>query len=271
MKIFRTRWPVWRALLWREALEYQDWWTVILATCICSGSVFVLLAHIWHSAPNPNVSIEQTFLLVRWCQGFLMAGCGVMAMAHAAHSVFDERQDRSIGFWQAWPVSEMTRLIAKSIAIAWGWALLACVGTLAIFIFACAMQLIIGNIGQVLEHAPSFLKNLSLSTLRVGAWTWPLVCLWIWCSALAPKSPWLWCWMIGALCAGFAFFLNMPFIPLGLGIALGPSYGALVEALGLGEQWLPWHFGSSAWWATCIVGWIALKHASRRLMTHPEI
>lgn len=271
MKKFHAKWPVWRALLWREALEYRDWWTVILITCICSGSAFVLLAHIWYGAPNPQVSVEQTFLLVRWCQGFLMAGCGLMAMAHAAHGIFDERQDRSIGFWQSWPVSEMTRLTVKSIAITWGWALLSCVGALSIFMFAGVMQSIMGNGGLFFEQSAPYLEHLVFSTLRMGGWAWPLVCVWLWCSAVAPKSPWLWCWMMGAICASVAFLFNLPFLPLGLGIALGPSYGALVEALGLGSNWLPWQTGSVAWWCLCLIGWAGVKHAAHRLITHPEI
>jgi hypothetical protein len=261
---------VYSTLLRREAWEYRDWWTIILATCVAMSAFLLIAAHYQYPHADEAISVSQSFLLLRWCQGFFMCGCAIMAMAHAAHGIFDERQDRTIGFWQAWPVPERTRIFAKSIVVSWGWPLLGCIGTLCSWGLAGLMHLMLGEGREFIVQSRSFIMDLGLLYLWMGAWAWPLACIWLWCSALAPRSPWLWCWVIGAVLAALGLWIQGPALQMGLNMILGPAYGTLVQALGLDASWFPWEIGSIAWWLSCVVGWIAVQHASWHLTHNPE-
>ena len=265
------QWSVYKTLIKREAWEYRDWWTIILPTCVVMGCFLLVFTQLNYGHPDTETRVQQSFLLIRWCQGFFLAGCGIMAMAQAAHGIFDERQDRSIGFWQAWPVSEKTRILAKSIAVAWGWPLLGCAGTLCIWVFAGMAHLFQGQGMEFARQTPDFLRSIAFSYAWMGAWAWPIACIWLWCSAIAPRSPWLWCWVMGGCLAGAGFLLQGPAIQMGLNMALGPAYGTLIQALGLDSSWIPWQIGSLAWWISCALGWAAVSHAARRLITQPDV
>lgn len=258
-------WTPLKTLVLREAWEYRDWWTSIFAVCVLAGCGFILATQIQHSHPDPEVNAGQVMITLRWCMGFFLGGAGILAMSHAAHGVFDERQDGSISFWQSWPVSEKTRLIAKSIAISFGWPLLAGAASLIVWLFSfCLVGIQSGGIAFIAPSL-SFLGTLLMACVLSAAWAWPITCLWLWCSSVASKSPWLWAWALGTALAGIGILFHLPLLPMAATIILGPAYGFFVQATGMDMSLLPWVPGSLSWCLICLLGGLSILHAARQL------
>lgn len=251
-------------LVRREAWEYRDWWTYVLWSILALAGLGMMGIDLQSPTRDAGSLAFQDAFFLKWNHALFLGGAGLMALAHAAHGVFDERQDRSIGFWQSFPVTERSRLLAKSIAIAFGWPLLAAVADTVLSSFALSKALVSGRFETAWEHIfPAWLDMMQACLLTAG-WGWPLVCGWLLCSAAAPRTPWAWGW----LAAGVAYFLasaaGLNAVSVSAAVALGPLLPALASVSGETAR-LPWDMGSLAWVVSCAVGWGALSLAARRV------
>ena len=251
-------------LIRREAWEYRAWWTILLWAIVGVGAIGLCIMTGQARSHDPDALAFQDSFFLRWNHGLFLGGAGIMALAHAAHGVFDERQDRSIGFWQSFPVPEHMRLLAKSVAIAWGWPLLAATADSALTVVALAKSLAMGHFAaQWVQVFPTWTRMI-IDCGLAAAWSWPLVCGWLCCSAIAPRTPWAWGIAGGAAMYFVAQALGLEPWGMAGAVALGPALPALAGATG---EWarLPWQTGSVAWFLSYPLGWGVLRVAARRV------
>lgn len=251
-------------LVRREAWEYRAWWTLILCgTVSMTGMMLCLMPRQLRSMGPETLAFQDAFFL-RWNHGLFLGGAGLMALAHAAHAVFDERQDRSIWFWQAFPVPERFRLFSKSIAISLGWPLLAATADTCLTLTALVRSFATDNFSATWNQVLPTWAGMMSDCLHASAWAWPMVCIWLLCSCVATRSPWAWGWG----CAGVVYLLakTMGADPwrMGAAVALGPAFPALAGAMGR-WAWLPWETGSVAWCLSYALGWGCLHVAAKQV------
>lgn len=258
------RWRPFFTLVKREAWEYRDWWTYVMGACLLAGVVGIgVLEWTQPMAGDDGSGFRDAFFL-RWFHGLMLVGGGILALAHAAHGVYDERQDRSIGFWQSWPVPESTRLLAKSTAIAFGWPLIGVVASTILTIVLLLASFVLGKDWPYYDHILAMWLSLVKASALAGAWAWPAVCGWLWCSTNAKTAPWAWGVGVAALVYAAAWSIGIDGTRLALAIALGPALAAVSSAVGE-PGLLPWAVGSIGWLASCLAGWAALVHAARNI------
>ena len=251
-------------LVRREAWEYRAWWTHVLWAVLALVALGMIGIELQSPTREPGALAFQDAFFLRWNHALFLGGTGLMALAHAAHAVFDERQDRSIGFWQSFPIPERSRLLAKSMAITLGWPLLAAAADTALCLFALAKALVIGRLFPAWEQILPVWQEMMNGCLLTAAWSWPLVCGWLLCSAVAPRTPWAWGWLAAAMTYFVAASVGMDPWPVAAAIALGPLLPAIASVSGEVSR-LPWDVGSVAWFASYLAGWGALNLAATRV------
>lgn len=266
MKLTRVFWTLTK----REAWEYRDWWTWVLGACIAVGVGALVLLSFNHPLTSSDTRGFRDAFFLQWFHALVLVGGSIMALAHAVHGVFDERQDRSIGFWQSWPVSEKTRLLAKSTAIAFGWPLLAAVATSILAVFCFAMGAIGAEMSDYYYHIFDMWGSMMKACALTAVWSWPIVCCWLWGSSHASKAPWAWGLGLALMVFAGGWAVDMDTAPLAMAISLGPVLPAVSAMLGE-PGLLPWQAGSGAWGVMCALGWIALVHAARNTGDAAEV
>ena len=256
---------MWNTLFRREAWEYRDWWCGVMGLCQIVALVTLVLIFCQQQDMDAEVVSLTGALFLRWCYMFILMWCMALSLAHSAHGFYDERQDRTVGFWRSWPVSDIQRVVAKLAAIAIGWPLLACLGawvlTGAAMLLACLWS---AWRGEWISVAPAWagLWDATRVCFEVTAISWPLTAFWLWCSARAPKSPWLWGWVAASAVMAVGAMLSVDTREIGAAIAAGPVYFAAGLSANL-FQWLPWHTMSMGWFVADGLACVAIWDTSR--------
>lgn len=245
-----------------EAWEYRAWWTWIFVACLLPSGAGILWMIIEHQLKNPHAAFFGGPLLIYWCGSLALLESSILALGHASHGVFDEKQEGSQGFWMAWPVPVVLRLYAKATAIAVGWPLLAWLYITILTGGTGLLMIALSPADEAISLLSSTWLTLSKACLGTSVLSFPTVGIWLWHSTHAPKSPWLWGWMTAASVGAVAWFLAGQWNWGGY-LALGPAWvaGALLTHT---PEAQPWLMAPGAYGICILVGLGALWMAGRR-------